>query len=50
MKYVAEKLEQLTLASPGFLTSSDDEMTDTIAGNYVDVKLCDDGFYHVDGS
>ena len=50
MKYVAEKLEQLTLASPGFFTSSDDEMTDTIAGNYVDVKLCDDGFYHVDGS
>ena len=50
MSYVAVKLEQLTMASPGFFTSSDDEMSDIIAGNYIDVTIGEDGFYHVDNS
>ena len=47
MKYVADSIELLTIASPGFFTSSDDEMSDIIAGNYVDVELSEDGFYVV---
>lgn len=50
MKYMGDKLELLTLASPGFFTSSDGEMVDIISGNYVDVELGDDGYYHVKNS
>ncbi len=50
LKYVGETEELLTLASPGFFTSSDDEMSDIISGNYCDVELTSDGFYHVVGS
>jgi len=50
MKYVAESVELLTIASPGFFTSSDDEMSDVISGNYVDVELGEDGFYRVKDS
>jgi hypothetical protein len=49
MSYVSSSKELLTIASPGFFTSSDDEMSDIIAGNYVDVVL-KDGFYHVKDS
>ena len=47
MKYIADSIELLTVASPGFFTSSDDEMSDIISGNFVDVELGDDGYYHV---
>lgn len=50
MNYVDEVVELLTVASPGFFTSSDDEMADIISGNYVDVYLGEDGFYHVANS
>ena len=50
MKYVADAAELLTIASPGFFTSSDDEMSDIIAGNYVDVELDETGFYKVSNS
>ena len=50
MSYVAENIDLLTIASPGPFTTSDDEMTDIISGNYVDVELGDDGYYHVIGS
>ena len=50
MKYLSESLDLLTLASPGAFTSSDDEMSDIISGNYVDVELGNDGYYHVKGS
>jgi len=50
MKYISEKMELLTLGSPGFFTSSDDEMSDIISGNYIDVELGQDGFYHVANS
>ena len=50
MKYVSEELDLLTIASPGFFTSSDEDMSDIISGNYVDVELGDDGYYHVVGS
>ena len=50
MKYVSESVELLTIASPGFFTSSDDEMSDIISGNYVDVELAEDGFYRVKDS
>lgn len=49
MKYVDEKLNLLTIASPGPFTTSDDEMTDIISGNYVDYELGEDGYYHVVG-
>ncbi|MBQ4570077.1 MAG: redoxin domain-containing protein [Bacilli bacterium] len=50
MSFVADTKELLTVASPGFFTSSDDEMSDIISGNYVDVEIGDDGFYHVKDS
>ncbi len=50
MSFVSDTKELLTLASPGFFTSSDEEMSDIIAGNYVDVELENDGYYHVKGS
>ena len=50
MKYEAETVELLTIASPGFFTSSDDEMSDIIAGNFVDVELDEKGFYKVSNS
>ncbi len=50
LEYVSEKEELLTIASPGFFTSSDDEMNDIISGNFVDLELGDDGYYHVVGS
>ena len=50
MSYVDEKVELLTVASPGFFTSSDDEMMDIISGNFVDVELGEDGFYKVKDS
>ena len=50
MEYVNEKVELLTLASPGPFTTSDDAMTDIISGNYIDVVLGDDGYYHVKDS
>ena len=50
VEYVTSTLDLLTSASPGFFTSSDDEMSDIIAGNYIDVELGDDGYYHVKGS
>ena len=50
MEYVSDYVELLTVASPGFFTSSDDEMSDIIAGNFVDVVLGDDGYYHVENS
>lgn len=49
MKYIAPELDLLTGASPGVFTSSDDEMSDVISGNYVDVELVD-GYYQVIGS
>ena len=49
MKYIAPELDLLTGASPGVFTSSDDEMSDIISGNYVDVELVD-GYYQVIGS
>ena len=50
MSYVDDVVELLTLASPGPFTTSDDEMTDIISGNYIDVVLGEDGYYHVKGS
>ena len=50
MLYVADSIDLLTIASPGPFTTSDDEMTDIISGNYVDVVLGQDGYYHVVGS
>ncbi len=50
MAYVDDVVELLTIASPGFFTSSDDEMSDIISGNYVNVELNTDGYYHVIGS
>lgn len=50
MSYVAKTKELFTMASPGFFTSSDDEMSDIISGNYVDVEVGSDGYYHVKGS
>lgn len=47
LEYVADKTELLTIASPGFFTSSDDEMSDIISGNFVDLVLGDDGYYRV---
>lgn len=47
MQYMADSLELLTIASPGWHTSSTDEMGDIIAGNYVDVEIGSDGYYHV---
>ncbi len=47
MEYVDDSLELFTIASPGFFTSSDDEMSDIISGNYVDVELGTDGYYQV---
>lgn len=48
--YVTEKMELLTGASPAYFTTSDDAMTDIISGNFVEVKLGTDGYYHVIGS
>lgn len=50
LSFVAETKELLTIASPGFFTSSDDEMSDIIAGNLVDVKLNTEGYYVVKDS
>ncbi len=50
MAYIGENIELLTLASPGYFTSSDAEMADIISGNYIDVELGADGYYHVKGS
>ena len=50
MSFVSDKVDLLTIASPGPFTTSDDEMTDIISGNYVDVELREDGYYHVIGS
>ena len=50
IKYLAETMELLTIASPGFFTSSDDEMADIISGNYVDVELDSEGYYQVKDS
>ena len=50
MSFVSDKVDLLTIASPGSFTTSDDEMTDIISGNYVDVELREDGYYHVIGS
>lgn len=50
MAYVNDIVELLTLASPGYFTSSDDEMSDIISGNYIDVYLGEDGYYHVKDS
>ena len=47
IQYEQDIKELLTIASPGFFTSSDDEMSDIISGNFVDVKLGSDGYYHV---
>lgn len=47
LSFIGEEEELLTMASPGFFTSSDDEMSDIIAGNYVDVELNDEGYYVV---
>lgn len=49
MKYVDKELNLLTIASPGVFTTSDDEMTDIISGNFVDYELGSDGYYHVVG-
>lgn len=50
VEYVAPTIELLTVASPGFFTSSDDEMSDVIAGNYIDVQLDEEGYYKVANS
>lgn len=50
MTYLAEKVDLLTVASPGVFTSSDEDMSDIISGNYIDVELGTDGYYHVVGS
>ena len=47
MSFVSDSKELLTLASPGFFTSSDDEMSDIISGNYVDVEINEEGYYVV---
>jgi len=47
MIFVDDKVELLTLASPSFFTSSDDEMNDIISGNHINITLGDDGYYHV---
>ena len=47
MSYVDSTVDLLTIASPGPFTTSDDEMTDIISGNYIDVVLGEDGYYHV---
>ena len=47
MSYVDVTIDLLTIASPGPFTTSDDAMTDIISGNYVDVVLGEDGYYHV---
>ena len=47
MSYVNDSVDLLTVASPGPFTTSDDEMTNIISGNYIDVTLGDDGYYHV---
>lgn len=50
IEYIAEEFDMLTVASPGYHTSSDEEMGDIISGNYVDVELDETGFYKVVGS
>lgn len=50
MKLVSDSMNLLTIASPGVFTSTDDEMSDIISGNYVNVVLGTDGYYHVVGS
>lgn len=50
LSFVGETKELLTMASPGFFTSSDDEMSNIIAGNYVDVELNNEGYYVVKDS
>ena len=50
IEYVADSVELLTIASPGFFTSSDDEMSDIISGNIIDAEIGNDGFYHVKDS
>lgn len=50
MEYLVDKLDLLTIASPGLFTSTDDEMTNIISGNYVDFELQNDGYYHVKDS
>ena len=47
LSFVGETKELFTMASPGFFTSSDDEMSDIISGNYVDVELNEEGYYVV---
>ena len=47
MSFVGETKELFTMASPGFFTSSDDEMSDIISGNYVDVEINEEGYYVV---
>ncbi len=50
IKYQSDKMELLTIASPGFFTSSNDDMSDIISGNYIDIELGDDGYYHAKDS
>ena len=50
MSFVSDEVDLLTIASPGPFTTSDDAMTDIISGNYIDVELGEDGYYHVIGS
>lgn len=47
IEYVDDSFDLLTIASPGFFTSTDDTMSDTISGNIVEPILGEDGFYHV---
>ncbi len=47
ISYVGERIELFTLASPGYFTSSDGEMSDIISGNHINVMLGEDGYYHV---
>lgn len=50
MAYDTDKIELLTIASPGVFTTSDESMTQIISGDYVEVELGADGYYHVKGS
>lgn len=45
--YEADKVELLTCASPGYFTTADDAMTEIISGNFIDVELGKDNYYHV---
>ncbi|MBO5712565.1 MAG: hypothetical protein J6R47_06965, partial [Acholeplasmatales bacterium] len=52
IQYISEELDIFTVASPGAFTTGDEDMSldNIISGNYVDVELRNDGYYHVKDS